>query len=417
MRLLLLITGILLLFATEILRVYFIMPFPGSQHANTIDLAYFIDSHRIGLRLLGAAIVASALFSIQNPARQHATPQAAGWGLRRKRSPWPKIALAFVAILYTIVFYFFNFRFEADKMFKQPGTKTFATAAANTISPDRLIIGIVIDQQARAYPIQLIGYHHQVRDTIGNTPVMITYCTVCRTGRVYSPFVNGRLEDFRLVGMDHFNAMFEDVTTKSWWQQATGVAIAGPLKNARLPEIPSTQSTLAEWLSIHPDSKIMQPDPADSMHYASLADYDDGTIKGSLEHRDSTSWRPKSWVIGVVAGNNSKAYDWNYLSDNPIINDSIGAVPALIYIYPSKPVNFHVWSRTVAGQTLSFQPAKGELLNGDLTDTSTHSIWDEGGRCIEGPLKGQQLQPLQSYQEFWHSWSHFHPLTAQYKHG
>src|ERR1700722_2520779 len=122
MRLLFLITGILLLFATEILRVYFIMPFPGSQHANTIDLAYFIDSHRIGLRLLGAAIVASVLFSIQNPVRQHATPQAAGWGLRKKRSPWPKIALGFVAILYAIVFYFFNFRFEADKMFKQPGT-------------------------------------------------------------------------------------------------------------------------------------------------------------------------------------------------------------------------------------------------------------------------------------------------------
>jgi hypothetical protein len=117
----------------------------------------------------------------------------------------------------------------------------------------------------------------------------------------------------------------------------------------------------------------------------------------------------------VVAGNNSKAYDWNYLSDNPIINDSIGTVPALIYIYPSKPGNFHVWSRTVAGQTLSFEFAKGELLNGNLTDTSTHSIWDEGGRCIEGPLQGQQLQPLQSYQEFWHSWSHFHPLTTQYK--
>ena len=31
-----LIIGILLLFATEILRVYYIMPFPGSQQSNTI---------------------------------------------------------------------------------------------------------------------------------------------------------------------------------------------------------------------------------------------------------------------------------------------------------------------------------------------------------------------------------------------
>jgi hypothetical protein len=330
MRRLLLITGILVLFATEILRVYFIMPFPGSQHANTIDLAYFIDSHRIGLRLLGAVIVAWALYSIQNPVRQHATPQAAGWGLRKKRSPWPKIVLAFVAILYALVFYFFNFRFEADKMFKQPGTKTFATAAANTISPDRLVIGVVIDHQARAYPIQLIGYHHQVRDTIGNTPVMITYCTVCRTGRAYSPVVNGRLEDFRLVGMDHFNAMFEDATTKSWWRQATGVAIAGPLKNAHLTEIPSTQSTLAEWLQEYPDSKILQPDTTYNRRYAALVDYDNGTIEGGLERRDSGSWKAKSWVIGVRMGNTTKAYDWNDLVSHLLIQDSIAAVPIAI---------------------------------------------------------------------------------------
>ena len=42
---------------------------------------------------------------------------------------------------------------------------------------------------------------------------MVTYCTVCRTGRVFSPIVEGQPETFRLVGMDHFNAMFEDEGT------------------------------------------------------------------------------------------------------------------------------------------------------------------------------------------------------------
>jgi len=389
---LLLITGILVLFATEILRVYFIMPFPGSQHANTIDLAYFIDSHRIGLRLLGAVIVAWALYSIQNPVRQHATPQAAGWGLRKKRSPWPKIVLAFVAILYALVFYYFNFRFEADKMFKQPGTKTFATAAANTISPDRLVIGVVIDHQARAYPIQLIGYHHQVRDTIGNTPVMITYCTVCRTGRAYSPVVNGRLEDFRLVGMDHFNAMFEDATTKSWWRQATGVAIAGPLKNAHLTEIPSTQSTLAEWLQEYPDSKILQPDTTYNRRYAALVDYDNGTIEGGLERRDSGSWKAKSWVIGVRMGNTTKAYDWNDLVSHLLIEDSIAAVPIAIALDTNK-TSFRVWNRNVGGQTLQLERVPGQPL---LKDSNTSSLWNLNGLCISGTLKDQRLQPVQS---------------------
>ena len=107
-------------------------------------------------------------------------------------------------------------------MFYQPSIKNFSSGSGNTIDSNKLVIGIDIHGESRAYPIQIIGYHHQVKDTVGNTPVMITYCTVCRTGRVYSPVVNGKLENFRLVGMDHFNAMFEDETTKSWWQQATG---------------------------------------------------------------------------------------------------------------------------------------------------------------------------------------------------
>ncbi|MEZ4848709.1 MAG: hypothetical protein R3B93_08845 [Bacteroidia bacterium] len=62
------------------------------------------------------------------------------------------------------------------------------------------------------------GYHHQVLDTIGgkhimDLPVRLSY------RKDFEPVVNGKPEIFRLVGMDHFNAMFEDQTTKSWWRQ------------------------------------------------------------------------------------------------------------------------------------------------------------------------------------------------------
>jgi hypothetical protein len=181
----LLVLGILILFATEILRVYFIMPFPGSQHSDSIDLAYFIDHNRLWLRIAGFILVGYAL--IIHPA----TPPNP-YAPRRRKSNWPTYVLLFFAALYAIVFYFFNFRFEADKMFYQPGQLSFADTAANKIDPHRLVIGVVINNKAKAYPIQIIGYHHQVRDSIDGTPIMVTYCTVCRTGRVYSPFVHGR---------------------------------------------------------------------------------------------------------------------------------------------------------------------------------------------------------------------------------
>jgi hypothetical protein len=394
MQRLLLIFGILLLFATEILRVYFIMPFPGSQHANTIGLAYFIDRNRLYLRLLGLLLVITPLLHYLS-----------------KGKIWTKLGLSVVIILYAVVFYFFNFRFEADKMFYQPSTVRFADAATNKVAPEKLVIGLSINNETKAYPIQIIGYHHQVRDTVGGMPVMITYCTVCRTGRVYSPVVNGRNENFRLVGMDHFNAMFEDATTKSWWQQATGVSIAGPLKNNRLRELDSYQSSLSEWISEHPDTKILQPDTVYKKQYDDLADFDKGTIKGSLEKRDSASWKAKSWVIGIKSENATRAYDWNDLIDHTLIQDTIGNTPILLWLGPDS-TSFHVWNRNVGGQILQFQQVAGQPY---IKDSTTGSTWTFNGKCMAGSLKDQQLQPVQYYQEFWHSWSNFHPGTTQYK--
>jgi len=376
------------------LRVYFIMPFPGSQQSDTIDWAYLIEKYKWLLRIIGIALVVVPAYRIY---------------CRKKL--WPVIFLSVVIIFYAIIFFFFNFRFEADKMFYQPGIKNFLGIRGNLVDSSKLVIGIEINGDARAYPIQIIGYHHQVRDTVGNTPVMITYCTVCRTGRVYSPFVNGKPETFRLVGMDHFNAMFEDKTTKSWWQQATGVAIAGPLKGHQLSEIPSHQASLASWLRLHPNSTILQPDTAFNEEYDSLAKFDKGDIRSHLEKRDSASWKKKSWVIGIKTKGLEKAYDWNDLQKENFIQDTIGGNPVLL-VLENDTSSFHAYSRMLNGQTLFF--VSNKLLE-QLTDSSTHSLWNLNGHCISGALKDAQLEPVSSYQEFWHSWKQFHPNTTQYK--
>jgi hypothetical protein len=390
---LLFIIGMLLLLLTEILRVYFIMPFPGSQHSNTIDIAFFIDRYKWLLRFIGWLLVARPAYLLMT-----------------KGKILPKILFSLLVIVYGIIFFFFNFRFEADKMFYQPGIKTFSGLTSNTIDSNKLVIAIDIHGQARAYPIQLIGYHHQVRDTVGNEPVMITYCTVCRTGRVYRPLVDGKPESFRLVGMDHFNAMFEDETTKSWWQQATGVAIAGPLKGHQLEEIPSHQYSLAAWFRLHPNSTVLQPDSNFKKDYADLADFDKGTIKGHLEKRDSTSWKMKSWVIGIKANGLAKAYDWNNLTQHNFVQDTIGELPILL-VLENDTSSFHAYSRRLLGHNLFFlQDAK----TNQLIDSNTHSVWDLNGTCVNGSLKDSKLEVLPAYQEFWHSWKQFHPNTTQY---
>lgn len=390
-RLLLFVLLLILIFA-EILRTYLVMPYPGSQVNNTILFAHWLSVNITWIRVGAGFVVLASLASLFVKGRL-----------------WQKIILGTTIAGYAVVFYFFNYKLAADKIFYQ-ATSNVSALSKDSIDRTKLIIGVSIGGESKAYPIQLIGYHHQVQDTVGNTPVMITYCTVCRTGRVFSPIINGRHETFRLVGMDHFNAMFEDHSTKSWWQQATGRAIAGPLKGTLLREIPSSQLSLEAWLRNYPASKIMMPDMTFMENYFRLEDYDKGRMRSDLVRRDFISWNPKAWVIGIKYGLTSKAYDWNDLVAERLIEDSVASLPVLLTI-ENDTTSFHVYDRRVKGVVLNFIKNKDSDL---LTDLNTRSTWDIDGLCIGGSLKNERLMPVQAYNEFWHSWRTFQNNTERY---
>ena len=376
---------ILFLFLAEVFRVYLVMPFPGSQVNETVDIAYWIDRHIIWIRILILLLGCIAFTRILKAGRT-----------------WEKIGLSLVLIGYITMVWVLNFKMAADHKFHKPTNKSFI-AARESIDKSKLVIGVVVHGEARAYPIQLIGYHHQVIDTIANEPLIITYCTVCRTGRVYSVRLNGRDEVFRLVGMDHFNAVFEDETTKTWWQQASGIAIAGPLKGASLKEIHSEQVTIESWLRKYPNSLVMAPDPLYDERYFGLEDYDKGTMRSELVKRDYRSWQPKSWIVGVRSQFSSTAYDWNDLVKRRVIQDSLDALPILVTM-ETDTTSFHVYDRRVNDAVLNFNT---NMIDNHFTDQNTCSVWNIDGRCIEGPLKGQQLKSVQAYNEFWHAWDQF----------
>lgn len=393
MRIALFLVGILILIVAEVARVYYIMPFPGSQVDEVIDMAYFINSYIWIFRIIGIAMIAYPAFTLLGEPNRYI--KFTGYAL---------------LIFWVLVVYMFNFRFLADKMFYQPSQKIFAPISENKVSAKKVIIGVAINGQAKAFPIEVIGYHHQVRDTIGGEPLMITYCTVCRTGRVFSPIVNNKLENFRLVGMDHYNAMFEDETTKSWWRQVNGEAIAGPLLGTTLTEVPSEQMSLQAWMDRYPNTLVMQPDPAFKDRYESLEKYDEGKMEGKLEGRDSLSWKDKSWVVGVQMGLFAKAYDWNQLVKDRVINDRIKGLPVMLAL-ESDSVSFHSWVPVVGKDTLRFSYSDSLKI---LVDQN-QSRWNWKGECVEGTMKGTKLETVQSYQEFWHSWKTFHPNTEIYK--
>src|SRR6476469_8886327 len=132
MKLMLLFGG-LMLFAAEILRIYFIMPFPGSQHKNTISLAYWISNNITWIRILALVLLIFPSISIFRNSRM-----------------WKKILLAVIMGFYAVIFFFFNYRFEADKMFYQPKEKLFTSPTNDTTNKHKLVIGVAINGEAKA---------------------------------------------------------------------------------------------------------------------------------------------------------------------------------------------------------------------------------------------------------------------------
>ena len=171
--------GLIGLAIFEIANVYFIMPMPGSQRFDSVELAYFLYKNRWIFRIVCLLpITAGAFFAFRTS---------------RKWIP------AFAALPVLLIIYMFNFKMTADHMFLQPETLVLKQKKENIINDSSLVVAVSHQGESKAYPIRLIQYHHQVRDTIGGMAIMVTYCNVCRTGRVFQPVIDGKLEDFRLV--------------------------------------------------------------------------------------------------------------------------------------------------------------------------------------------------------------------------
>lgn len=363
--------SLLALIAFEIYRAYLVLPFPGSQEAETVTTAYFLYHYRWIFRIV---LFAGMVF---------------GFVKAFEKRKW--IAILMLSITGFVV-YVTNFLLTAQSHFHEPENLAFVVPSDGKIPMDALVLGVTIDGESKAYPIRYLSFHHQVRDQVGKKKVMVTYCDVCRSGIVFDPIVDGKEETFRLVGMDLFNAMFEDNSTGSWWRQANGEAVAGSQKGKSLNTINSEQLTLAEWYKRHPNGVVMLPDPLYATKYATDA-FEKGTDTDELTKTDTASWQDKSWVIGIECYGKYKAYDWNQLKKERIIYDTIGKQHIVLTI-DSTNINYFAYK-------IPERKTLGLDLDSPLMRQST-------------PVGFGTVEPLNARQLFWHTWKTFYPTTTQY---
>jgi len=373
--------GLLILLVPTALRIYLLQPFPGSQELESIAFAYRLVPWVLPLQIVGGVVALVGLVSIF-------------------RGPWRRRTLISVglALLLTAAIFYASVALNAAKMFQPFETIAFAQGTSEELPPETLVMGIVSGADARAYPLRLLAYHHRLEDELDGEPIWVTYCTMCRTGKIFRPVVDGQHLSFDLLGAVRYNSIYEDRETGTWWYQANGRAAVGPLAGEVLPELYSDQMTLERWLELHPESQVLQPDPAAAEGYT-MFNFDKIDEKRS-NPKLAPGWQ---WVLGVVHGDAARAYPWALLSEKRLIEDEIAGLPVAVHLHDDL-ISYRVWDRQLDGRVLDLELSEeGDLL----VDAASGSSFGYDGVARGGELEGLELEPVQATLEYWHSFEYF----------
>ena len=177
---------------------------------------------------------------------------------------------------------------------------------------DRLI-GIVIDGEARGYPIKILDHHELVNDQIGRQHFVVSYCPLCGTGMVFGANIGAdQALEFGVSGLLYNNdVLLYDRNTGSLWSQILKKSVSGKLKGTELPQLPALHTSFADWKFKHPDSKILSNDTGYKKNYARnpYRGYAQSKrIWFKVSHKAPKKYHPKEQVLGVEINAQSKAY-------------------------------------------------------------------------------------------------------------
>jgi hypothetical protein len=253
-----------------------------------------------------------------------------------------------------------------------------ASSEASYLRNTDIVLGAVINDEAKAYPENILWWHEIVNDEIGGQEVMMTFCPLTGTGMFF------RAPD-RSANID------------------------------RLELLPVIETTWEKWKELHPATTVI----SENTGFSSTRDY---TIYPYGNYRSEqtqplfplrarsfdTKFPPKHVVLGLIEGAAQKAYPFSKLNGKQVVNDQVNG--RAILIVSDLPAKLAIpYDRRVNGQVLTFTLNSANPFQ--MTDNETNSVWNIKGEAISGSLAGAKLTQIPAYNAFWFAWSVFWPAT------
>ena len=318
-------------------------------------------------------------------------------------------------------------------------------SGASYVTDDELVLGVVINGEARAYPHQIGWWHEIVNDVVGGHAVVVSLCPLTSTGMVFDGQVNG---DRLTCGVSGFlfnnNLVMYDrrdpLGSSTLYPQMISVGVSGQRANSSLTQLPVVETTWRYWKRLSPGSTVVGVAQSDasrfsaatnltapqypesrygSYPYANLNYRDPNTnplIRAFPDLNDNPTaqiFENKDMVHGIRFGEIAKAYPFKLMGEETVLNDTIGETNIVVSFYAAEQLATSFF-REFEGQTLTFERVASTdgLFPFLLRDLETATTWDLLGRGFGGPNTGKQLTQVPANNAFWFAWATFWQNTG-----
>jgi len=308
--------------------------------------------------------------------------------------------------------------------------------ASAWLADNEPVIFLELNGDARAYPLQIITWHEIINDEVGGVPAVITFCPLCNSALAFNSTVGGQVFEFGVSGLlRNSDLIMYDRTTETLWQQFTGDGIIGDLAGTRLEFLPTSIISFSDFRTAHPEGLVLSRDTGLRGNYGNnpYAGYDTyqhvlsaggnlALFTGDVDGRLAAADRVVTVSLDDVGID--IAYPVTLLSEAGVVNDSQGDQDLVVFFTPGTASALGasvisqaedvgatgVFDPNLNGQKLTFQ-----LVGDKIVDEQTGSVWNIVGQAVEGPLAGQELEPIVHGDHFWFSWAAFKPDTIIYQ--
>ncbi len=275
-----------------------------------------------------------------------------------------------------------------------------------------LVIGIIYNGQAKAYPHRILDWHEIVNDQIDDRAFALTYCPLTGTGVAWNRELDGDITTFGVSGkLYNSNLIPYDRKTDSYWSQMRLDCVQGDLIETVIETFPIIETTWETWKATYPNSSVMTLDTGFSRDYNAYP-YDDyrtnhNRIFFPVEPVDSRL-PSKERVLAVLTDIENKVYSIEAFSEDNVISDVVGDTEILVF--GSKERNF-----VLAYENIGLQNVRISEANLAIAEDDNGNIININGEIISGPLAGTQLRQTKSILGYYFSLAAFYPDILIYE--